>query len=87
AAEETKFPIILLPQKSGHLLYPSMEIRATRSARSEGDGKVVDEDVQYEVDYRSQSESILVAPNLSSVTVSLDAGEAWLVDTKSWDGI
>ncbi|KAL8959762.1 MAG: hypothetical protein Q9183_005580 [Haloplaca sp. 2 TL-2023] len=87
AAEETKFPIILVPQKSGHLLYPSVEIRATRSAKCEGDGKVVEEDVQCEVDYRSQSESILIMPNLSSVTVGLDGGETWVMETKSRDGV
>ncbi|KAL8867365.1 MAG: hypothetical protein Q9174_005712 [Haloplaca sp. 1 TL-2023] len=86
-AEETKIPIILLPQKSGHLFYPSVDIRAARSGKSEGDGKAVDEEVQCEVDYLSQSESILVVPNLSSVTVSLDGGaEVGVVDMRSRDG-
>ena len=86
-AEENTFLIILLPQKSGHLLYPSVEIRAMRSAKSEGDEKAADEQVRCEVDYLSQSESILIVPNLSSATVGLDGGEAWLVETKSRDGI
>lgn len=39
-----------------------------------------------ETDYRSQSESLLVVPNLCSTTVSLDSSHSvsgtWLVDSK-----
>ncbi|KAL8668749.1 MAG: hypothetical protein Q9168_006635 [Polycauliona sp. 1 TL-2023] len=87
----SRFPIILLPQKMGHLLYPSIEIGITKKAvkqgRLKGAEEEFDETVPCEVDYLDHGESILITPNLSSSTVSLESngpgGGAWLVESKS----
>ncbi|KAL8690870.1 MAG: hypothetical protein Q9218_003784 [Villophora microphyllina] len=91
-AEETcRVSIILLPQRIGHLPYPSLEVRVTQG--SEGNRETQDmtgttnHDIACELDYLNQAESILIVPNLSTSTASLDAnnagGGAWLVESKS----
>ncbi|KAL8687628.1 MAG: hypothetical protein Q9224_005096 [Gallowayella concinna] len=85
-----KFPIILLPQKTGHLLYPSVEVRVSEThgqgARSDEVEEAADGAVECEMNYVEQSESILIIPNLHSSTMSLDyrnaGGEAWLLESK-----
>ncbi|KAL8806583.1 MAG: hypothetical protein Q9182_001230 [Xanthomendoza sp. 2 TL-2023] len=87
--EVSKFPIILLPQKTGHLLYPSVEIRVSEGQGHGGGREEVEEAadgaVDCEMNYLDQSESILIVPDLSSSTVSLDrrtpGGEAWLLES------
>ncbi|KAL8949696.1 MAG: hypothetical protein Q9222_004217 [Ikaeria aurantiellina] len=83
AGSTSKFPIILLAQKVGHLLYPTIEVRILERSGQEA----ADKGIACEVDYINQSDSILVIPDLSSSTVSLAAnnagGGAWLVDSKS----
>ena len=79
---------------TGRLLYPSLEIAPVSSATSSTDR---DEGLQqqrgeeggsssisYETDFLNQGETVLVVPNHSSTTVSLDpANGGWLVESKS----
>ncbi|KAL8805050.1 MAG: hypothetical protein Q9200_005579 [Gallowayella weberi] len=89
--EVSKFPIILLPQKTGHLLYPSVEVRVSEGHGHGGGREEVEEAadgaVECEMDYLDQSESILIIPDLGSSTVSLDCrtpgGAAWLLESNS----
>lgn len=87
--ETLTFPLALLPQRAGYLLYPTVEIRALgngmdptdqRPSAGEGDstlvGKASSSGVpppHCETDYRNQADVISVLPNLKSSTVSLDA--------------
>ncbi|MCJ1392713.1 hypothetical protein MMC18_005584 [Xylographa bjoerkii] len=91
--EIVTFPVLLIPQRAGHLLFPSIEIQrvekdgasslAMRSPPSRGP----DAGQTCEVDYQNQGSSVLVVPNLSSTTVGLEpeagGGGAWLVDAQS----
>lgn len=76
------FPIILLPQRTGHLLLPSIEVRPSENKRLSAVGLS-----SCETDYRNQGETVLVVPDLSSITISLDphgsTSGAWLVESKS----
>lgn len=84
--------MVLLPQRLGHLLYPSLEVRVAR-VHDNGRGSRVStdtviDDVAYELDYLNQADGILIVPNLSTSTVSLDGntdagGGAWLVESKT----
>ncbi|MCJ1477365.1 hypothetical protein MMC13_006036 [Lambiella insularis] len=92
--EVLTFPILLIPQRPGHLMYPSIDIKHveedavnTPIARSPQFGGL-DARLSCEVEYRNHGESVLVVPNLSSTTVSLDGeagnrGGAWLVGAQS----
>lgn len=85
------FSIVLIPQRTGYLQYPSLEVRMTRPQGSKGrfaDSKTAAKDIiASELDYVNQAESILVIPNLNSSTVSLDSSDsgdgAWLVESRS----
>ncbi|KAI5290213.1 hypothetical protein KEM54_002179 [Ascosphaera aggregata] len=67
------FELFLLPQRSGHLLLPALEIKsyAVRSASSEG-GMPQLEEIQSEVDYRSHAETVFVSPSFQRTTILLD---------------
>lgn len=90
--EIRRFPLLLIPQRTGYLLYPSVEVMVAVPYRSTDSNteQPASEKPSYssETDYRSQSEALLVVPNLSSTTVSLDSshsssvGGTWLVDSK-----
>ncbi|KAI5294744.1 hypothetical protein KEM52_003302 [Ascosphaera acerosa] len=78
------FDVLLLPQKTGHLLLPGLEIKSY--VVRESDQR---DEIPCELDYRSYAQSILVTPNFQSTTVLLDpAGSSnlsdgsWLVDSK-----
>lgn len=84
--EVTKFTVLLLPQKPGHLLLPGLEIRTftpshlqppPESARTDSSatpaGPVQRNPIPCEVDYRNHGETILVLPDLRKTTVSLSA--------------
>lgn len=85
------FSIILIPQKTGHLQYPSIEVCMTRPQGNKGQlpdsNHTAKEIVASELDYINQAESILIIPNLNSSTVSLDSSDsgdgAWLVESRS----
>lgn len=80
---------MLIPQRAGPLLYPAIEIRALAPQKT-GDAQRetprLPSPVSCETDYVNQGETILVLPNTSSVTASLDSGGpgggAWVVE--SW---
>jgi hypothetical protein len=87
------FPIMLLPQRHGHLLLPGLDIKAfelhanTSRAPLESAGLPPPrKPLQSETDYRNHGESILVLPDLRSTTVSLDpggpSGGSWLVESE-----
>lgn len=71
------FDVLLLPQRSGHLLLPSIRIHpnAPRPQSSDGNevGGAADSSTQIscETDYLNQAESVMVVPDLSSTTVIL----------------
>ena len=78
------FAVLLVPQTTGRLLYPSVEIMPIPKAKGDKDDSEEESPLSSETDYLSQSETILVVPNLASTTVSLDpANGAWLVESRS----
>lgn len=89
--EISSFPLLLIPQRTGHLLYPSIDItESTPSSTKDfhGEQKASGKPSRFcETDYRSQGETLLVIPNLGSTTVSLGNGHSgrgsWLVDSKA----
>lgn len=78
--EAATFALLLLPQRTGQLILPSVEIRVVEDEDGSGDG----DEVSCETDYRSQAETVEVVTGLESTTVSLDGG-AWLLETKARD--
>jgi hypothetical protein len=82
--ESNRFTVLLLPQKPGHLLLPSIEIRtffpsgpqlptsppATDAAALAAPSR---RSIPCEVDYRNHGETVLVLPDLKKTTVSLSA--------------
>lgn len=88
--EILSFPLLLIPQRTGHLLYPSVEITGAvpcSSTHSTTEQMALEKpSFSSETDYRSQSEALLVVSNLSSTTVGLDSshsiGGTWLVESK-----
>ncbi|KAL9031770.1 MAG: hypothetical protein Q9196_000247 [Gyalolechia fulgens] len=91
AGDHMSFSVILIPQRTGHLQYPSLEVRMTRPQGSKGrfrdSTNAAKEIIASELDYVNQAESILVIPNLNSSTVSLDpndsGGGALLVESRT----
>lgn len=84
--ETTRFTILLLPQKPGHLLLPGLEIRTfapsqlptpspakTDSTTGAPGGPNQRHPIPCEVDYRNHGETVLVLPDLRKTTVSLSA--------------
>lgn len=85
--ETTRFTVLLLPQKPGHLLLPGLEIRTfapsnpqpqpTSPAAADPSTVAPVAPVQQrrlipcEVDYRNHGETMLVLPDLRKTTVSL----------------
>jgi trafficking protein particle complex subunit 10 len=90
--EVSTFPIMLLPQRHGHLLPPGLDIKAfelqTSASGFQGESPTPPprKQVQSELDCRNHGESILVLPDLKSTTVSLDpggpGGGPWLVESE-----
>ncbi|KAI9368854.1 trafficking protein particle complex subunit 10 [Aspergillus egyptiacus] len=93
---ETKsFAVMLLPQKSGHLLLPGLEVRSfvpppqspsTTSTAAAAGAPLQRRPIPCEVDYRNHGETVLVLPDLRGTTVSLNLsgghGGTWLVDSE-----
>ncbi|KAJ5578108.1 uncharacterized protein N7459_007072 [Penicillium hispanicum] len=85
--ETTRFVVLLLPQKPGHLLLPGLEIRTFVPPQSQPPTSPAAPDVSAggtavpvqrrpipcEVDYRNYGETVLVLPDLRKTTVSLSA--------------
>ncbi|KAJ9196715.1 hypothetical protein DTO021D3_5185 [Paecilomyces variotii] len=89
--ETRSFPILLLPQRPGHLLLPGLDIKtfAVPSPAVSGGGvpsaTAQRKLVPCEVDYRNHGETLLVLPDLKKTTVSLSqsaGGGSWLVDSE-----
>ena len=84
-----RFSIILLPQCSGHLVFPSVEITCSRLERAEsGLIPVKRVEVPSQVDYKSHSRSMLVIPDLQETTITMDTESAgnrgsWLAHSES----
>ena len=86
------FPLLLIPQRAGHLLYPSLEIRHVDEALGHEASTIASPSstqqspITSDVDYKNQGESIQVVPNLRSTTVSLESegsmGGPWLVESQ-----
>ena len=82
--EQHCFAVLLVPQTTGRLLYPSVEITPLSKAFSTDRENKERLQLSSETDYVSQSETVLVVPNLSSTTVSLDpASGGWLAESRS----
>jgi hypothetical protein len=89
--ETLHFPLLLVPQQRGHLLYPSIDISV--SSRQHGanppgaEGRVELPPPTSEIDYRNQGDTLLVVPDLRSTTVGVDLENAvssvLLVESKS----
>lgn len=90
--ERVVFPVLLIAQRAGHLMYPSIDIRHVDEQGLGEPGMISPQaggpnvSLSCEVDYVNQGESILVVADVSSTTVSLD-GEgsnrgAWLVEAQ-----
>lgn len=82
--ESTRFTVLLLPQKPGHLLLPGIEIRTFFPTQPQlpTSPPVTDpaapaapsrHPIPCEVDYRNHGETVLVLPDLKKTTVSLSA--------------
>jgi trafficking protein particle complex subunit 10 len=87
AAEKFRFPLILIPIKSGYLPYPHLEIKptptlkpTTMEARANSNGPIPGDDtasradvITCETNYKNVGETIRVFSNARKITVSLDA--------------
>lgn len=91
--EVKSFALLLLPQRTGNLPYPSFDIQPI-IPRQAGVDSVGREEagaiISYEVDYREHARTMFVIPGMSSTTASLDprgsVGGAWLVEAKGrWE--
>lgn len=95
--ETANFTVMLLPQKSGHLLLPGLEIKAFVPGRAAAlppppnnpaatPPPLQRRQIACEVDYRNHGETVLVLPDLRKTTVSLSTsgghGVSWLVDSE-----
>lgn len=70
------FAVLLLPQRTGRLLFPSISITplplGSKSREEQSDGAETTELIRCEIDYVSQAETIYVVPDTSRTTVNLD---------------
>jgi len=95
--EEMTFPLLLLPQRTGYLLYPGVEVWHVPARRengeerdgSKGGGEAQGgEAVSCETDYKSQAKSVHVVAGLSRTTVVVDHEAAEnavrVVETEAW---
>lgn len=88
--EILSFPLLLLPQRTGHLLYPSVDItvsgRQDASNNVGANGDAGRPPYTSEMDYRNQGDTILVVSDLHSTTVSINLEDpvsgAWLLESK-----
>jgi hypothetical protein len=91
--ETLSFPIMLLPQKAGHLLLPSLDIKTFVSQASDPDTLSPQRrQIPCEVDYRSHGETVLISPDLRKTTISLDGSGSsgsgsWLVGSERRVGV
>ena len=90
--EVAKFALLLLPQRTGQLLLPSIDIRVVEdddAGDGDHDGKRGLGTLSCETDYQSEAETVEVLTGLESTTVSLDGGGggvAWVLETRERAG-
>ncbi|KAG5931621.1 hypothetical protein E4U53_001675, partial [Claviceps sorghi] len=74
---EREMPLLLIPQREGHLAYPTVEIKevstAPSSTEDRGGGGGSGTALACEVDWKNVGETVRVVSEKRSVTVSLDA--------------
>ena len=88
--EIKRFPLLVLPQKTGHLVYPSVDITVSdfqdHSNKMGGHGDPKRPPHTSEVDYKNQGDSLLVISDLGSTTISINLEDAvtgaWLIDSQ-----
>lgn len=66
-----RFPILLIPLKSGNLLLPNVEVK--QYIPSQQHQQQIAGIISSETDYRSNGESVLVLPDVRSTTVRIDS--------------
>ena len=85
-AEQQAFPVLLIPQRAGHLLLPSIEVKCTTPEGDHSRTPAPKGQIAFEVTNQSRAKSVLVTPSLRGTTVSLDteaaAGRSRLVDSQ-----
>ncbi|KAL6708271.1 hypothetical protein ACN47E_003195 [Coniothyrium glycines] len=80
--QQLEWPILLVPLKQGHTLFPNVEIRARIKPREETEKSKAEPDIlNCETDYLSYGESVTVIPDVRSSTVGI--GEMSLGSSKS----
>lgn len=92
AGDSLSFAILLLPQRTGHLVLPSIDIDHVPSSpdiscQRDGGRDSAESSVACETDYQHHSETLLVVSDLNSTTVSIDPSStvsgSWMVESKS----
>jgi hypothetical protein len=85
-AEQQSFPVLLIPQRAGHLLLPSVEIKCSTLDGEDSRAVPLNGQTPFEVNYQSHAKSVLVISDLRETTVSLDTdsagGRSLLVDSQ-----
>lgn len=81
------FPVMMLPQRPGHLLLPALDVKASVLEKIESDVIPFKKtDLRCELDYRNHAHSVLVIPNLRETTVALDgegsSRRSWLIGSQ-----
>lgn len=85
-AETTTFSLLLWPQKTGQLLLPTLDTRLLATEHNSTEGSSAVDSISCELDFKNVGETVLVVPNLTSTTVSLDPGSiggGWLVESRN----
>ena len=97
--EIRSFTIMLLPQRTGHLLLPGLDVKTFVSSQPSSSVSNSDplsppqrRQIPCELDYRNHGQTVLVSPDLRKTTISLDATGntgpgSWLVDSERRVGV
>ena len=85
-AKVQTFPVLLIPQRAGHLLLPPIEVKYNTGSVDDSRMVLPKGQPAFEVYYRSHAKSVLVIPSLRETTISLDTeaagGKSLLVDSQ-----
>jgi hypothetical protein len=85
-AEQQAFPVLLIPQRAGHLLLPPVEVKWNTPDGDNSRTVPPKGQTEFEVNCKSHAKSILVIPSLRETTISLDTegagGRSLLVDSQ-----
>lgn len=90
--DQLTFPLLLVPQRCGHLVLPSVKVWAKQMDPAEAasfSGQSKAQPLLCETDHTTETKTILVMPNLGSTTICLDTSEsgsaAWLLKSTPRD--